>query len=299
MKHALTRRSVRSVLAIAAAAVLATTAARADDAKTYAVKLTRPAKVGQEFELTCKADVVQKVKITQQGQAQNKDDKYTAELSGTLKVVSINNKTGEATKVSVTVEKLTKDGADLFPAGTVITADHTGEKEKYMVGGGEVSPEQAEVLGSVIDVGRTDREVTDDQMLGTAEKQAVGGTWDASKDKLATELNDAKVPVSAEHLSGTSKLVAVKDVDGAESEVIEMTVKADPLESGKEVQQITVTGGSFESTITLTEPTDAEMPPTMADEHDVFKMTGTAGGGAVTADLNIERTIHRTMKLKK
>ena len=292
-------RSVRSS-AVAAVAALLVAGATATAAETYAIKLDRPAKVGQEFTVTATADVDRTVKVTANGQAQpDKNDKYKAELTGTQKVESVNDKTGSATKVTVTVDKLTKDGTDLFPAGTVITADHTGAKTAYTVAGADVDPEKAAVLDSLIEVGSADQAVSEDQAMGTDKPQAVGGTWDGDSAKVVDMLSGEQLPISAEHVKASGKLVAVKAVDGTPSEVVESTITADAFDAGKQMQGLTVTGGSFDGKVTETLPTDAALPATAMDGHFKMALKATGGGGAVTVDVSGEQTTHRTMAPKK
>lgn len=297
------RRSVALAAAFAAALLAGASATRAvgddDPAATYKIELDRPVKVGQEYAVTSKTDAHETSKLSLNGQARENDEKFTVEMAGTIKVLAVNDKVGTPTKVRLTIDKLTKDGAEVFPAGTVITADHTGEKARFMVGGGEVSDEQAAVLDTAVDLESAEKTVTEDQATGTAEKQAVGGTWDGSAEKLAASMVEDHLPVSAEHVKAKSKLVEVKPVDGVPSEVVETKLDVDALDKDKDFHGLTVTEGTVTGTVTETLPADDATPATVLDQHFVVKVKGTAGDGAMTADITSDRTIHRTMVLKK
>ena len=281
--------------AVALAAVLAA-ASTASAADSYPVKLDRPVKVGQQFKVTAKADVNRTVKVDVNGDAQpDRVEKFTAELAGTARVEAVNDKTGAATKVRLTIDKLTRDGDEVFPAGTVVSAERAEADPTFTLAGGEaVDAEQTAVLAAVVEVGRADVAVGADAMFGTAEPRRVGDTWTGDAGKVARSLT-AGVPVTADHLKATAKLLAVKPVDGVPAEVIELTTTADALEAGKAVRQMTVTSGTFTSTLTRTVPVDPSRPPLSSDEHVSVKMDGTAGGGAATVNVSVERTVHRTM----
>ncbi len=291
------RRPVRSLVAAATVVCAGSAAARAAD--TYPIKMHRPVTVGQLMSVSCKAEVKQSAKVTAGGQAQpDRTDKFTAELTGTAKVEAV-NKVGSPTKVTVTIDKLTKDGVDVLPAGTVVTADHSGDHEAFTVAGDAVEPAQAAVLSTVIDTDKPDQTVTDDQMLGTPTAQPAGGTWAGDPAKLAATLNEDHVPVTADHFKVNATLVEVKPVDGVPSEVIRVTLDGDPLEKGKDVDGLTLTGGTFKGTMTQTLPADPAGLAETSDEHITYAFQGTANGGAVTADVTIERTVHRTTTPKK
>ena len=107
-----------------------------------------------------------------------------------------------------------------------------------------------------------------------------------------------QVPVSADHLKAGTKLVKVDEVDGKPVETLETTVTADPLDTAGQVNGLTVTGGTLTATITSTMPADATGTPTAMDMHMGLKMTGTAGGGAATAEISMDRSVHTTMTPK-
>ena len=279
-----------------ALAVRPSVAAAAD---TYPIKLDRPYKVGQQFTIVSKGDLDQAVKVTANGQAQpGQTTKFAAELTGTVKVLAVSEKFGDAIKEEVTVDKLTKDGAELYPTGTVIVADHTGAKVAYTANGKPVEPEQAAVLELLVNVDRADKQVSQDGLMGTPTPQPVGGHWEADAAKMAADMKDEQIPVSAEHLKATSTLVTVEQVDGKPVETIEVKITADPLEAGMDMNGLTVTGGSLDGTVQQMMPVDATLPQASLDVRLTVKLKGTANGGAVVADITINRNVHTTMTPK-
>ena len=293
-----------AALTVVVSVVVSVAASTASAADTYAVKLHRAVKVGQEFTVTCKADVSQGAKVTVNGKAApDRDMKFTAELAGTTKVEAVNDQ-GEPTKLTLTIDKLTKDGADVLPAGTVVVAEHAGEKPTFTVNGSDVEADQAAVLEAVVDVDRPKPGPTDDQTLGTDKPQSVGATWDGDAAQVAKAMKDqAHLPIAADHLTVSSKLVEVKAVGGTPSEVVESTISStgDVFEPGSVSQGLTVTDGSFGGTVTQTTPVDPSLPTESSDQKMKLVITGTAtpNGMNVKADITVERHVHRTMAAKK
>ena len=284
--------AVLTFAALASAGVVAAAAAAPGEA--YAVKLDRPVKVGQRFAVTVKADVDRTIKVDVNGQAQpDRVEKFTAELAGTVRVEAVNDKTGVATKVQLTVDKLTRDGDEAIPAGAVVVGERAADDPTFTVNGTAADADQAAVLTAVVELGRADATVGQDAMFGTPQPRRAGDTWAGDPAKIAQVLAP-QVPVSAEHAKGTGTLVEVKTVGGGPAEVVETTVTVDPLTEGRTIKQLTVTGGTFRSTLTRTMPVDLARPAVSSDEHVTLKMTGTAGNGAATVDVSVERTVHRT-----
>src|SRR5262249_38981774 len=151
----------------------------------YKIKLSRPDKEGDEYKAHVTATVKQKLDMTANGQqVPAKDDKFTAELTGTVKVLAV-NKIGQASKLTVTVEKLTKDGNEFYAPGTVITAEKVAGKPTFSVDNNNVDPEKAEVLDSVIEVSADDKSTNDDELSGTDQPQKVGASWPINSEKVA------------------------------------------------------------------------------------------------------------------
>ncbi len=290
----------RTALKTAVALTVAASAAGARAAETYTVKVDRPVKVGQAFTVTCRVDVTETMTAKANGQKQPpKTEKYKAELAGTEKVEAVNEKTGGATKVTVTVDKLTKDGAELFRAGTVVTADHTGEKKTFTVDGAEVAPETAAVLDDLIDVDPATRTASDDEVFANGGPRAVGATWDADPAKVVEMLAGDDIAVTAEHVKASTKLVAVKPIGRTPSEVVESTISADSLEPGRDVGGLTLTDGSFTGTVTQTLPTDpADLAATVDGSYETV-IKANDGTGAASVEIKSARTLHSVQTPKK
>ena len=294
------RLIARVALVAAGVGVLSVQPSSATAADTYPIQLSRPYKVGQEFAVVADGHSDQTVKVSANGMAQpDRVEKYAAQMTGTEKVLAVNETNGEASKLQVTVEKLTKDGVELFPAGTVIVADRGDDGQPaFSANGADVEADKAGVLGMLVDITRPGKKVGADAMFGTTKPQPVGGQWDGNAAGVAADLAGDGLPVSAEHLKASSKLLADDPVDGKPVETIETTIAADPLEVGKRVKTLTVAGGSMSVTVKMTLPVDAARPAMAEDNHLTLKMQGTANGGVVTADIVLDRTVRRTLTPK-
>ena len=299
MASDLARRRVR-LLALAfggatAFAVRPPTAAAAD---TYPVKLDRRYRVGVEFTVDAKVDSDLIVRTSVDGRAQpDRHVGFAAELAGTVRVLAVGERTGQPTRVRLTVGRATKDGVELFPAGTVIVADHTGPTATFTIDGVDAWLEEADALNLLVDVERADKPADEDALFGTPDPQPVGGHWGGDLPTMAASLTADGIPVSAAHLTVTSKLVKVAPGDdGKPAETIQTTYAADPLEVGQAVIGLTVTGGTTSGTCTQTMPVDGDRPVTSADIHMAGRLRGTAHvqAGTVTAEITTVCNVHRT-----
>ena len=291
-------RRCRPIQWLAAAAVCAASgSARA--AETYPISMGRPAKVGEQFDVTTKTEGEQTAKETVNGQAQPpRVDKYTADLIGVLRVEAIND-VGQPTKVTLTVAKLVK--AVVLATGTVVTADHSGERTTFKVNGSAVDDDRGAVLASVVDVARPGDKVTPQQMFGTPQRQPIGGTWAGNTDACAAELAAVGMPVTAEHVKVASTLTGLTTVDGQPAETVRSTLTADAIDPTRQLQGWAIIGGTFESTTTWTLPLDVSMAAEAVDVHyrSTFQGKGGGGGTAATLDTVQERTVHETATIKR
>jgi hypothetical protein len=282
-----TLRFARCSIAILAL-LLTASAVRAED---YKVKLSRPDKVGDEYTNTVTAKVSQSMTLTVNGnEAPAKTDKFKAECKGTVKVLAINEKTGSATKIRYQVDKLTKNGDELYPQGTVIIAEKIGHQTTYDIDGDRPDAEHAAVLDVVLDVNSTTDEYSDDQTMGTDKAQKVGDTWPIDADKSAKMLSDDELTIDAAHLKGESKLDEVKPVDGTDAMVVTTTMTADNLKNDLP-NGATMTDGKMSIELTETMPVDASLQPLIMTAKTSFEMTVQLPQGAGTSVVKVKREL--------
>jgi hypothetical protein len=269
--------------------------AAAAHAQDYKIKLARPDKVGDEFITTVTTKSDQSTDATINGQAQPvKNDAFTAKLHGVLKVLAVSEKGGGATKVTCKVDTLTKDGAEFYPAGTVITAERTGEKSVFTIDGDKVDDDKATVLDAVISLESPDRASNDDEQLGTDKPQKVGDTWPIDSGKVAKEISDSGLPITGDEIKGQSKLVEVKKINDTEVMVIETIITGDGLK-GTLGDGSVISGGSLSGKVISTLPTDGTSPMISATNklHAVLNINLPGGVGKATITTDREVTEER------
>jgi hypothetical protein len=289
----LSRRFARS---FAAALLLSASFAAAQE---YKIQFTRPDKVGDEFVADVSAKSSTKMDATVNGALQPiKDESFKAEMHGTVKVLAVNDKSGEATKVSVTIDKLTKDGNDVYPAGTVIIAEKTGPKASFQIDGKPAEAENVEVLDSVISVSDATRDNNDDALTGTDQAQKVGGTWPVNSDKLAKDMSSSGLPLTPDELKGESKLVEVKTDNGVEVMVVHTDVNADGIKKDMP-DGSAISNGKMTAEVTYTMPTDTTLPLISGTEKTHIAMDINLAGGAGTAKVVNDREVTKARSAKK
>jgi hypothetical protein len=252
----------------------------------YKVTLVRPAKVGEQYVTTIKA------KLSSVNPEKSED--FTADLHGTVKVLAVNEKTGSPTKISCKVDKITKDDKEVFPAGTVITADKSGAKTAYTVDDKPVADADKSVLDALLDVSSPDKTASDDEIFGTDKPQKVGDSWPVNKELLAKDMSEGFLPLPAESVQGESTLVEVKKVKDVDSMVVKSsassTMNRMALPNGATVD------GKLEGSQTVTLPVDKSLPPTTVKSKFTMKMTVAAPGGAgpnIDVKADLEKTEER------
>ena len=284
-----------SVVACALAFGLAATSSGQTE-KTYRIDLDRTANVGQRFAIAVKAEVLHRVRLMDQPHIrQPPDEKYTAELTGTEVIECLNNTNDGPTRLRVTVGKLTKDGAELLPPGTVILADHAGRVAAFTVNGVVANRQMSDVLAAVIHTTANGRKFSTNAQWGTTVPQPVGGTWTGDRAKMSATMTDY-APVTADHITATAKLESVKVVGGRLAQEILLAVEADPLEAGKVIGGLTVADGAYTGAFKVTLTADGTGPPCLiSDDHTVLKVKGTSRDFGVRVESEREWTVHRTM----
>ena len=152
----------------------------------------------------------------------------TVRLEGDVKVLAA-DENGHVAKLSCTVGQCLKDGKPLLEPGTVVTAERKDKTTVYTVKGEAAQPDVAQALKLVLTTSNADERNNDDQMMGTDKPQKVGGTWAVDSEKAAAFLATLGFPITKENVKGTSKLAAVKKIDGNEVLKIESEIVLENL----------------------------------------------------------------------
>jgi hypothetical protein len=182
-------------------------------AQDYEIKLTRPKKAGEEYNLQVTGKQYKDTTTTSNGAVvQNEKADTSIQCSGVLKIIEVDAK-GQETKTAFTIDKFTKteDGKDseVLPKGTVITSSQAG-KAVHMVNDQPVDPSASELLNMVIELSKGEK-ADDDTVFGAKERKKKGDSWDVNGDEAMKSFEETGDGVKPGNFAGKTTL---EDVTG-------------------------------------------------------------------------------------
>jgi len=204
-------------LLILATLMLATSAANAEE--LYDIKLSRPFKVGMQYDRQVTATMKQKttLKIAGAQADRPREEEFQLELSGRFETLEVDDD-GHETQLAVTVEKFERIQDEkrepLAEPGQVIIARSEDGETQFSLKNGELSPAAQSMLPLVIDV-HDPQSADDDDIFGTDEKQPIGGSWLIDSEVLARDFARQDLgTVDPADVKGRSTLVSIMKEDG-------------------------------------------------------------------------------------
>jgi len=213
-----------SVLTAAVGLLLCSAAAAQD----YEIRLHRPMKVGQEFQLSATGRESQKATVTLNGQPiKNESQEAAIEVEAAVKVLEI-DKNGAPSKASLKIGKCLSVKGDartaLVPAGAVVVASVAAARESvFEINGEKVSPDAQRALSQVFNLGKGGP--TDDQIFGTPQRKKVGDSWPMNSEAAAEDARQNGAAVEKEDFSGTVTLEKVLKI--GDTECLQVAVAMD------------------------------------------------------------------------
>lgn len=199
----------------AAVGLLLCSAALAQD---YEIRLHRPMKVGQEFQVSATGRESQKATVTLNGQPiKNESQEAAIEVEAAVKVLEI-DKNGAPSKASLAIGKCLEVKGEtrtaLVPAGAVVVASLKGKEPVFEINGEKVSPDAQRALSQVLNLGKGGP--TDDQIFGAAQRKKLGDSWPMNSEAAAEDARQNGAAVEKEDFSGTVTLERVLKIGDAE-----------------------------------------------------------------------------------
>ncbi len=180
-------------------------------AKDYEIRLTRPYKVGQSYEIKKTGHLIEQQKMVAQ-QRILKDEKSSlfATLEGTVTVLKV-DEIHQGIEYKLIVAECrkrineNKNEEEVLPKGTQVLVN----KDEFLVEGKNVPEDIEKVLGLFFFIPSS--KVTDDDVFGTKDRKKVGETWAANSAAAAKDLDADSVIVDKKNIKGnmTLKKVAV------------------------------------------------------------------------------------------
>lgn len=200
-------------------------------AKDYAVKLSRPDKVGLKYRLEARETKKRSMSIHKGGTELNKEQSRTTVVLQAVVEVRKVGKKGEPLEKKVTIDKFVDDkDKPLLDNGDVVTVKTVDGKTVFHMGGRMLSGRAAEFLGDVVKT-KTSTTADDDAVFGTKKRRKVGEKWKINSAALAKDLQ-----LKPANLSGTVTLEAVEKHAGDDFLRIGIDLKMDAVPRGAKLK---------------------------------------------------------------
>lgn len=208
-------RAILSAMIVAAAVWCFTSTAAAQD---YEIRLHRPFKAGDRFQMSVEARDSKKATTTVNGQPFKESlDESVVEFEAGVKITEVDGK-GRPLRVQLNITKFLKvDGQDRTPLlakGSVVMGALIGGKSVYEQDGTPVGEDAQKALRMVVSLGGGG--ATDDDIFGTSDRKKVGQRWSIEVERAAEDLKTKGLGVKKEDLTGTAtleKVVRVADTE--------------------------------------------------------------------------------------
>jgi hypothetical protein len=262
-------------------------------AQEYKIKLVRPQKTGDQYTTTVTATIKQSLKGSAHGQDLNNEQSYTADLQGTVKIETVDDKYSLPTRFTCKVDHLTKDGKDLYPTGTVIEAGFKSKRPVYTIDGKPVEAQNVELLSVVLPLQLAEAEAAQDKLMGTDQTQKVGATWPADSASLAKAMAAGGVPIPADAMKAQSTLTRVRKLNGTAIMEVTTTLNADNFKNTGP-NGASVSDGAMDVETTVVVPVDETKPMISKTGKVHMHMTVTAPNNGGTLTIDSDRDVKET-----
>jgi hypothetical protein len=211
---------------------------------TYAIRLSRPRKVGDRFAVAVKGRQHKKERVTMGARVvTDTDTTVDVEVMALAEVLAVDAK-AQATRVAYSIERCQKTAnaqtTELLARGRVVVVEHRDGRARYTVDGEKPPKELEEALGIVISA-HEPNSATDDEIFGTRDRKRVGDEWGINNEAAARDFTSRGVKIEPTAITGGTKLVAAKTHEGVK--VLELGGKlrindlALPLPAGAQVEK--------------------------------------------------------------
>jgi hypothetical protein len=228
----------------------------------YVIKLERPGKVGDKFDVKITAAVKRERTQTVAGEARPAQAEVTAvELDAEGQLEEL-DKRGLEKRIAFTVRKCVIVEGDqesqLLPKGAVFTAEASKDGTKFALRGrGKLTAEQERALGLVMHLSDEEAASMDD-LYGTDKRQKAGASWKPNVERMVKNAAHYGMIVKPEDLEGSVQFVGVEEVDGrqrtkvaAEAKIKRFELKPEDKEGKPRMPPgVKLVGGTRESSFT-------------------------------------------------
>jgi hypothetical protein len=193
------------------------TPAHSADTKAYKIKLDRPIKVGQTFRIKASGYEAKSAAARVGNKSKELPGETTSfSLVADYVIMEISD-TGDATKIRIVIDTLNEQGTGvdkaLLPRGVVVIGEVKNGKETYELTKGKLSKAAHNAIEKTFSLD-TDDGPSDDKIFDTQKPRKVGDSWPINKKQAALSFNKMKLKADIKNLTGTTKFVQIRDIEG-------------------------------------------------------------------------------------
>jgi hypothetical protein len=212
-------------------------------AQEYKIQMQRPAKEGQQFELSCRFQETRRDSATFSGRSSPEHKtNFVAELDALIHVLETDAK-GRITKASCTISNCVRvedqQKRELLPRQAVVLASVGTGSSKFLVNGKTVDPETQKIL--TIGMEPITGDASTAEIFGTDRPKKIGESWNINPEHLASVLKTQQLGITRSDIEGRTtleQLVKVKGVDCLElAAKVYLKKFTPPLPPGVQVKQ--------------------------------------------------------------
>ncbi len=190
-------------------------AAPAGPAADYAVRLARPAAVGEKRLAVGSLENDDHLAGKKAGAPSDQRQTETIRYVVATEILEVSAR-GNVLRATLTVRRLTKESGgvtlELAKPGAVVSARLVGRERVFELAGARLAPDLQTALAAALPL-HADDELTDDDLFGTTQRRRVGESWPANAEIFA-RFGAASVTFDPKDVAGTVTLAAVKSVHG-------------------------------------------------------------------------------------
>lgn len=248
----------------------------------HEIRLLRPVKKGDQFEVSAKVAYEDKMKTTFDGkEVENEETVVACRMTGTLTVLAVTKKgLPSALRMKVKTVDCVHGGspAEFFKVDDVLSLRRDEPENETQVNGEAADDMQAQIIESLLSVQAED-EVSDEDIFGTKDKVAVGAEWPVNaKAAVASVERSGVLGLKASGVSGHAKLVALGEFEKKPALSVRMAAKVDGTGVTLSSLPENVKGKKFHSEYTVEMDVPLDPASTAGRTKGLAMMTVDAGG---------------------
>jgi hypothetical protein len=198
---------------------------------TYQIRLVRPMKAGDRFDVSAKVAYEDGVSTTfDDAPVENTKTAAACRLTGELSIVAVTSKgLPKDLRVKLKTVECVEDGkpAEFFKAGDELRLRREEPDNVVEVNGEAADEVQAQIIESLLSVEK-EGEVTDDEIFGTPDKVKVGAEWPVNGKMAVADIARYGVQgLEADGVSGRTKLVQISTFENQPALLLRVEMKLD------------------------------------------------------------------------